>query len=85
MTWPYMLTGRFKRSFAVKEEAAHQLNLHHQHFLQRMVFTDDCRSWYKGGRREGKVIGIWPGQLTLSPSLEECLSKSVTILIETPH
>lgn len=26
-----------------------------------MVFADSCRSWYKGGRADGKVIGIWPG------------------------
>ena len=26
-----------------------------------MVFADSCRSWYKGGKADGKVIGIWPG------------------------
>ena len=49
------------RSFTVKPEVVRELNKHHQHFLRRMVFSDSCRSWYKGGRKEGKVIGIWPG------------------------
>ena len=48
-------------SFSVKPEVVKQLNQHHQKFLQRMVFSDPCRSWYKGGRADGKVIGIWPG------------------------
>jgi len=45
----------------VKSDVTHQLNVRHQKFLQRMVFSDSCRSWYKGGRADGKVIGIWPG------------------------
>jgi cation diffusion facilitator CzcD-associated flavoprotein CzcO len=49
------------KSFAVRPDAVKQLNAHHQQFLQRMVFSDGCRSWYKGGRADGKVIGIWPG------------------------
>lgn len=48
-------------SFSVKPDVVTQLNQHHQKFLQRMVFSDPCRSWYKGGRADGKVIGIWPG------------------------
>ena len=36
-------------------------------FLQRMVFSDGCRSWYKGGRADGKVIGIWPGRFLWLP------------------
>ncbi|KAL9108349.1 MAG: hypothetical protein Q9227_006809 [Pyrenula ochraceoflavens] len=49
------------RSFSPSATATKHLNAHHQRFLQRMVFSDPCRSWYKGGRAEGKVIGIWPG------------------------
>lgn len=49
------------RSFAVKPDVVRKLNAHHQKFLRRTVFSDSCRSWYKGGRAEGKVIGIWPG------------------------
>jgi cation diffusion facilitator CzcD-associated flavoprotein CzcO len=43
-------------SFCVKPEVVKQLNQHHQKFLQRMVFSDPCRSWYKGGRKDGKVM-----------------------------
>ncbi|KAL9618208.1 MAG: hypothetical protein Q9160_007042 [Pyrenula sp. 1 TL-2023] len=49
------------KSFAVKPEIVRQLNVHHQKYLRRMVFSDPCRSWYKAGRAEGKVLGIWPG------------------------
>ena len=49
------------RAICVKSSVVRQLNVRHQQFLQRMVFSDKCRSWYKGGHSEGKVIGIWPG------------------------
>lgn len=49
------------RVACVKRSVTHQLNVRHQQFLKRMVFSDNCRSWYKGGRADGKVIGIWPG------------------------
>lgn len=29
--------------------------------LVSLVWTDDCRSWYKAGSVEGKVVAIWPG------------------------
>lgn len=60
------------KAFAVKPDVVTQLNAHHQHFLQRMVFSDGCRSWYKGGKAEGKVIGIWPGS---SLHYYECISE----------
>lgn len=44
-----------------KEEAVRELNIHHQTFMPRLVFSDSCRSWYKGGKADGKVIAIWPG------------------------
>jgi hypothetical protein len=49
------------KSISPKSSATAELNKHHQMFLPRMVFTDSCRSWYKGGRSDGKVIAIWPG------------------------
>ncbi|KAL9092133.1 MAG: hypothetical protein Q9165_004566, partial [Trypethelium subeluteriae] len=49
------------KAVCVRRSVTHQLNIRHQQFLRRMVFSDNCRSWYKGGRAEGKVIGIWPG------------------------
>ncbi|KAI9695963.1 MAG: hypothetical protein M1820_008375 [Bogoriella megaspora] len=49
------------KAMSVKRSVTQQLNKRHQQFLQRMVFSDGCRSWYKGGRADGKVIGIWPG------------------------
>ncbi|KAI9663199.1 MAG: hypothetical protein M1821_008247 [Bathelium mastoideum] len=49
------------KAVCVKRDVTRQLNARHQQFLRRMVFSDNCRSWYKGGRSDGKVIGIWPG------------------------
>lgn len=50
----------------MKPDVVQQLNAHHQKLLQRIIFLDGCRSWYKGSRADGKVIGIWPGR---SPSI----------------
>jgi hypothetical protein len=45
-----------------KENVVKQINIYLQKALQRMVFSENCRSWYKGGRINGKVIGVWPGK-----------------------
>ena len=25
------------------------------------MYSDKCRSWYKLGKEEGRVVGLWPG------------------------
>jgi hypothetical protein len=25
------------------------------------VYSEKCRSWYKMGKEEGRVVGLWPG------------------------
>ncbi|KAK5051557.1 hypothetical protein LTR84_003209 [Exophiala bonariae] len=49
------------KSFSPSVRATALLNQHHQKALQRYVWTDSCKSWYKSGKKEGKVIGPWPG------------------------
>ncbi|KEF57047.1 uncharacterized protein A1O9_07237 [Exophiala aquamarina CBS 119918] len=49
------------KSFSPLARATRLLNQRHQQRLQRFVWTDSCKSWYKNGQREGKVIGPWPG------------------------
>lgn len=32
------------------------------------MFTENVRSWYKMGKAEGRVVGLWPGEpFTLPP------------------
>lgn len=28
------------------------------------VFGEKCRSWYKAGKEEGRVVALWPGMST---------------------
>ena len=49
------------KTFCVSASATESLNRRHQKWLQRTVWTDVCYSTYKGGKKEGKVIGTWPG------------------------
>lgn len=49
------------KSFVPSVQATEALNRRHQRWLQRTVWTDDCRSTYKGGNKNGRVIGPWPG------------------------
>lgn len=36
-------------------------------YFDRTVFTMDCSSWYKGGKSEGRVVALWPGEQYSSP------------------
>jgi hypothetical protein len=51
------------RSIDVKREAMDDYNVYCQEFLKRMVWADNCKSWYKNGRRTGHVTGLYPGTL----------------------
>ena len=33
-------------------------------FLTRAqtVYSEKCRSWYKLGKEEGRIVGLWPGE-----------------------
>jgi hypothetical protein len=35
---------------------------HCDKYFERTVFTQNCRSWYKGGTEDGRVSALWPGQ-----------------------
>jgi len=30
-------------------------------YFLRTVFGQKCKSWYKNGKEEGRVVGLWPG------------------------
>lgn len=42
-------------------EANREYNEHVQAFLQRTVWTGNCRSWYKRGTVDGKVVAVYSG------------------------
>src|SRR5271170_8285663 len=48
-------------SLDVKREVVKELNEHTQEYLKGTVFSAKCRSWYKGGKTEGKVTAVWCG------------------------
>ncbi|KAL1964459.1 hypothetical protein VTN77DRAFT_6885 [Rasamsonia byssochlamydoides] len=47
-------------SFNVRPAVQADFNAHTQQFMQRMVWTGSCRSWFKDNA-SGKVTAVWPG------------------------
>ena len=29
---------------------------------KKSVFSEGCSSWYKLGKNEGRIVGLWPGK-----------------------
>lgn len=59
--WLEKLQTEGIRSFAVREDANEEYNQHVQRYLERTVWTRDCRSWYKRGTIDGPVVAIYGG------------------------
>ncbi|KAJ5626335.1 hypothetical protein N7510_002644 [Penicillium lagena] len=49
------------RTIEISEEATHDFNEHCQEFLKRTVWTSGCRSWYKKGTVDGRIVAIYGG------------------------
>ncbi|PYI21677.1 putative flavin-binding monooxygenase [Aspergillus violaceofuscus CBS 115571] len=49
------------RAMCVRKEAVAQFTRHCDQYFSRTVFSSSCRSWYKGGRENGRVTALWPG------------------------
>jgi len=49
------------KSIEVKQEAVDDFNEYIDAYFPRTVFGQKCRSWYKMGKEEGRVVGLWPG------------------------
>jgi cation diffusion facilitator CzcD-associated flavoprotein CzcO len=45
-----------------KPESVRRFVEHCDKYFERTVFTQNCRSWYKGGTEDGRVSALWPGQ-----------------------
>ncbi|KAK0385087.1 hypothetical protein NLU13_7565 [Sarocladium strictum] len=46
--------------FAPSEAAVRDFVEYKDYFMQRTVWADQCRSWYKG-RPDGPILALWPG------------------------
>ncbi|KAH9888563.1 hypothetical protein C8Q73DRAFT_794305 [Cubamyces lactineus] len=51
------------RCMEPKPEAVRAFEASLEAYFQTTVFTQNCRSWYKFGREEGRVVGLWPSAL----------------------
>ncbi|KZT34782.1 FAD/NAD(P)-binding domain-containing protein [Sistotremastrum suecicum HHB10207 ss-3] len=49
------------RSMEATKEAVDDFMAYKRLFMEQMVWTSPCSSWYKGGSRDGDVIGQWVG------------------------
>ncbi|KAF8807916.1 FAD/NAD(P)-binding domain-containing protein [Phlegmacium glaucopus] len=49
------------KSIEVKREAVEEFEKYIDNYFPTTVFGTKCRSWYKGGKEEGRVTGLWPG------------------------
>lgn len=62
--WMCRLIDRFQTTtmsqFAPKEQAVREFIEYKDYFMNRTVWADPCRSWYKG-RQDGRILALWPG------------------------
>ncbi|KAF4185574.1 hypothetical protein CNMCM7927_006518 [Aspergillus lentulus] len=49
------------RAMSVKKEAVEMFTRYCDQYFSRTVFSEKCRSWYKGGTEDGRVTALWPG------------------------
>ena len=49
------------KSMTVKAEAAEDWSEYVESYFPQTVYSEKCRTWYKAGREEGRVVGLWPG------------------------
>ena len=54
-----MQSDQFK-SIVPRADITGKFNQHVQHWVQRTVWTDDCRSWFKDNET-GRITALWPG------------------------
>ncbi|KAL2816974.1 FAD/NAD(P)-binding domain-containing protein [Aspergillus granulosus] len=48
------------RSFDIRADVQADFDRHTQNYMQNMVWTGTCRSWFKNNKT-GKVTALWPG------------------------
>ncbi|CAG8086286.1 unnamed protein product, partial [Penicillium nalgiovense] len=63
LRWAKKIAAEDIKSIDVKKEAMDDYNVYCQEFLKRMVWSDECQSWYKNGKSSGHVTGVYPGSV----------------------
>ncbi|KAJ5560246.1 hypothetical protein N7513_002645 [Penicillium frequentans] len=48
------------RSMCVRPESVKRFTQYCDDYFRNTVYSSKCRSWYKGGKEEGRVTGVWP-------------------------
>jgi cation diffusion facilitator CzcD-associated flavoprotein CzcO len=59
--WLEKLQTESIKSFEISHDANEEYNQHIQKYLERTVWTRNCRSWYKRGTVDGPVVAIYGG------------------------
>ncbi|KAI0077436.1 FAD/NAD-binding domain-containing protein [Panus rudis PR-1116 ss-1] len=49
------------KSIEVKREAVEDFDKCIENYFPTTVYSERCRSWYKMGKEEGRIVGLWPG------------------------
>ncbi|KAM5545289.1 hypothetical protein V8D89_001400 [Ganoderma adspersum] len=49
------------KSMEVKRSAVRDFDRYMESYFPQSVYSANCRSWYKLGKEEGRIIGLWPG------------------------
>ncbi|KAF7798583.1 hypothetical protein EIP86_009805 [Pleurotus ostreatoroseus] len=49
------------KSMTVKKEAVEDFQNYCDAYFPRTVFARNCRNWYKKGKADARIIGLWPG------------------------
>lgn len=63
LKWADKMARQDIKSITPSDKSVRDWNVYTQLFLKRTVFGDKCRSWYKNGKMEGKVTGVYPGSI----------------------
>ncbi|KAL2830436.1 hypothetical protein BJY01DRAFT_254623 [Aspergillus pseudoustus] len=48
------------KSFDIRADVQADFNRHTQNYMEKMVWTGTCRSWFKN-HKTGKITALWPG------------------------
>ncbi|KAJ7459066.1 FAD/NAD-binding domain-containing protein [Mycena galericulata] len=57
----FKLQREHLKSMDVKPEAVADWDVYVEHHFAKTIFSEKCRSWYKQGNEEGRVVALWPG------------------------
>ncbi|PGH16788.1 hypothetical protein AJ80_05103 [Polytolypa hystricis UAMH7299] len=63
MKWCEKIAKEDIKSVYVDSGATDDYNVYSQEFLKRTVWTSGCRSWYKNGKKEGRVTAMYAGSV----------------------